>query len=269
MSNPLTLNDTLALVSAELKQLKHDIANNPYILKNREHLDRIWEDGLTEDERELRKNKRELWTKTEESISGANLLCIKIKKRNILTHRKKRLNYLKARPKYQQNAVIYKISCKDPSIEDYYIGSSISFKNRLEQHKKSITNPKSKEYNSYKAEYIRNNGGWDNWEMNIIEKYSCNCREELEQREFTYIDGTCLNTITQKKSLEDKLESKRKWDLYFNNKYRQKKDSTKPSTTTPVKSKGKIITTTIVNRPKKKDKDTIHINYNYDKFKTI
>jgi len=126
---------------------------------------------------------------------------------------RRRLNRIKNRPKYRNNAVIYKIYCKDKEIEDYYIGSSINFTARIGTHKQSIINPTHSEYNSYKSEYIRNNGGWDNWIMEVIEKFSCDGKDELETQEFTYIDGTCLNTITHKKTKEEKEEESRMWKL--------------------------------------------------------
>ena len=41
----------------------------------------------------------------------------------------------------------------------------------------------NKGYNHKKYQYIRENGGWENWSMILIEKYPCNNKLELEKRE--------------------------------------------------------------------------------------
>jgi len=79
--------------------------------------------------------------------------------------------------------VIYCIKCKDDNITEEYIGSTTDFIKRKYQHKTSCNNEKSKEYNQLKYKIIRENGGWDNWIMIELEKYSCNDKRESEKRE--------------------------------------------------------------------------------------
>ena len=72
--------------------------------------------------------------------------------------------------------IIYKIFCKNELIEDIYIGHTTNFTKRKYQHKISCNNGnKLKIY-----EIIRNNGGWDNWDMIEIAKY--NCKDATEAR---------------------------------------------------------------------------------------
>jgi len=90
---------------------------------------------------------------------------------------------------FYQNAIIYKLKHN----EDYedlniYIGSTSNFKNRKYQHKTNCNNENRKHYSSKVYEYIRNNGGWDDWVMIPIEQYSCNSKKELEIKERYYID---------------------------------------------------------------------------------
>ena len=61
------------------------------------------------------------------------------------------------------NACIYKIVCKDHAITEFYIGSTCNFKHRGYTHKSDC---KKSNYKVY--EFIRSNGGWDNWEMKLI-----------------------------------------------------------------------------------------------------
>ena len=77
-------------------------------------------------------------------------------------------------PKYE-NSVIYKIKHnEDYDDTNIYIGSTSNFKNRKYQHKCSCNSEKGKKYNLPVYQYIRDNGGWDNFVMIPIEQYSCN-----------------------------------------------------------------------------------------------
>ena len=84
--------------------------------------------------------------------------------------------------KYDKS-MIYKICCKDLSIQDIYIGSTINFRNRKCQHKTDCNNVNNRHYNLYVYQFIRNNGGWDNWEMIQIKEVSCNSKLELHAEE--------------------------------------------------------------------------------------
>ena len=66
--------------------------------------------------------------------------------------------------------IIYKLVHK----EDYdnvnvYVGSTTDFIKRKNQHKNSCINEKQKGYNEKKYQYIRDNGGWNEWNMIEIE----------------------------------------------------------------------------------------------------
>jgi hypothetical protein len=91
-------------------------------------------------------------------------------------------------PKYQ-NSIIYKLKHN----EDYddiniYIGSTTNLKNRKNGHKTCCNNENDKGYNRCVYQYIRDNGGWDEWIMIAIEEYPCYSKKELEIRERYHID---------------------------------------------------------------------------------
>lgn len=93
---------------------------------------------------------------------------------------------------------IYKIVCKDSNIDDFYIGSTTNLTNRKYKHKQSVCNETNKEYFCYKANFIRDCGGWENWEVIVLE----NCQditnaEELRKKERYYFDNMkpTLNTL--------------------------------------------------------------------------
>ena len=82
-----------------------------------------------------------------------------------------------------KNSVIYRIYCKNPDIKDCYIGSSKCIYFRMNSHKSVCYNKTIPEYNEKKYEFIRNNGGWDNFDYEILEYYPCNNFEELRQKQ--------------------------------------------------------------------------------------
>ena len=88
-------------------------------------------------------------------------------------------------------SVIYKIYSNDQDINKIYIGSTTCFRKRKHKHKclsLNKNNQNTSEYNYYIYQYINNNGGWNNFNMSILERYECNNKQELHQREAYYIN---------------------------------------------------------------------------------
>lgn len=91
-----------------------------------------------------------------------------------------------------KNTVIYKIVCKDPCITDTYVGHTTNFLSRMNGHKASW---KKSNFKLYKT--IRENGGWDNWQMFEIEKCPCDNIHQAKQREqhhYNLLNST-LNSV--------------------------------------------------------------------------
>lgn len=84
------------------------------------------------------------------------------------------------------NACIYKIICKDESITDMYIGSTINFKSRESVHKHHCNNPNSKKYNCKIYKFIRENSGWQEWQMIKICDVKCLDGYDLRKAEGSY-----------------------------------------------------------------------------------
>jgi hypothetical protein len=98
--------------------------------------------------------------------------------------------------------VIYKIYQKsNPDI--VYIGSSINFSKRKSSHKKYCSNKSSKKYKCVLYSYIRACGGWDKFDMEIIEKYPCKSLIDglLKEKEMIEKYNAKLNTNTPIKEL--------------------------------------------------------------------
>jgi hypothetical protein len=79
--------------------------------------------------------------------------------------------------------IMYRIVCKDLSITDCYVGHTTNFRVRKNDHKYSCNIPTRSNYNLKVYEMIRDNGGWENWNMIEIEKYSCLDKNEACKRE--------------------------------------------------------------------------------------
>ena len=78
---------------------------------------------------------------------------------------------------------IYQITCKDPNINENYIGQTECFEKRKYSHSRDSQISELKIYKT-----IREYGGWDNWKMKIINHYYCDNEYEARQIEQKYID---------------------------------------------------------------------------------
>ena len=110
---------------------------------------------------------------------------------------------------------IYKIVCKDLNISYLYVGSTTQFAKRKYQHKVSTMNDKLHTYNLKVYEFIRNNGGWDNWEMILVESYPCNNDLEKRARERYWYEelNAKLNGNLPFTSSEEKKELKKQYNI--------------------------------------------------------
>ena len=105
--------------------------------------------------------------------------------------------------------VIYKIVCNDLNINELYIGSTTEFIKRKYTHKHNTNNDNSKDFKVY--EFIRNNGGWDNWSMFEIEKFPCRDGQEARARERYWCEQTnsTLNSRVPIKTFKPPKEKKK------------------------------------------------------------
>ena len=66
----------------------------------------------------------------------------------------------------------YKLCCNDISVKDIYIGHTTNFTKRKACRKTNcIKTNKNYHYHVYK--FIRNNGGWNNWSMVLLDRIKC------------------------------------------------------------------------------------------------
>lgn len=81
----------------------------------------------------------------------------------------------------------YKIICKDPTINGCYVGKTKDYKNRFSNHK---TNSKQSEIKLY--QYIRLNGGFDNFNISVIHKCMC------DEKSSVYIELSLIKIYKEK-----------------------------------------------------------------------
>ena len=117
-----------------------------------------------------------------------------------------------------QEGIIYMIDSYDTSINGYYVGSTLrEFTQRRNEHKSNCNNEDSNEYNYYKYVYIRDNGGWCNFKMTIIERVLVEDKSELLMIEQDWQDMLKPNLNIQRayRTLEDKKNQKDKADQIY------------------------------------------------------
>jgi len=82
------------------------------------------------------------------------------------------------------NTIIYKlVHNEDYDNVNIYIGSTTDFIRRKNKHKSCCNCVTNRDHNDKKYQYIRGNGGWEEWNMIEVEKFSCNDKREAEARE--------------------------------------------------------------------------------------
>lgn len=90
-------------------------------------------------------------------------------------------------------SIIYKIKNKNPNITDHYIGSTVDLVKRKARHKYNCTTPTASEHNYKLYQHIRQMGGWDCWDVVILEHYACENRKRLNAREKEHIQNNRSN----------------------------------------------------------------------------
>ena len=108
---------------------------------------------------------------------------------------------------------IYKISCKNETIKDCYIGSTNNFKERIKKHKYSCNNENSNSYNLKLYKFIRDNGGFNNWKFDVIEELKTTDKNEMKKKERYYYE---LNNSTLNSYIPNGMFNKKIY--YYNEK---------------------------------------------------
>jgi hypothetical protein len=136
-----------------------------------------------------------------------------------------------------RDSVVYQIYCLNPIITDVYVGSTTNFTVRKNNHKSACNKSSSKNHHLHLYKFIRDNGGWENWNMVIIKKYTnLTERYQLLKKERKWINKknptlnkklpigkppkhpqsaleVYLSTLNQDMTLEQVNEAKRQFEI--------------------------------------------------------
>jgi hypothetical protein len=115
----------------------------------------------------------------------------------------------------KKKAVVYVIRCLDKNILDEYIGSTYYLLNRKSKHKIDC-----EKYNNKLYSFVKNNGGWNNFEFIILEEFECETSLEKNQKEQEYIQKY-KPTLNTRRALRTHKELQQQWIL-ASQKYRNK-----------------------------------------------
>jgi hypothetical protein len=105
--------------------------------------------------------------------------------------------------------IIYHFVCRDPSQVAQYVGSTTNFIKRKAHHKCVCNRPSHKAYHRSIYQTIRDNGGWDNWEMKPLEEFPCENHIQQQIREQYWLDKLSPTLNMNKAYIEDKVAYKK------------------------------------------------------------
>ena len=127
-------------------------------------------------------------------------------------------------PTDYSKTIIYKILHKEDYDNAYiYIGSTTDFIRRKTKHKSSCNCVTNRDHNDKKYQYIRNNGGWGEWNMIEVEKFPCNDGNEARAREeyWRCHFNSQLNTKRAYTTYEERLEQQKQYYGQNKDKFRE------------------------------------------------
>ena len=118
--------------------------------------------------------------------------------------------------------LIYKIQHQTKD-ELLYVGSTTHFGNRKSHHKGNCYNPNGKSYNYKLYQTIRDNGGWDAFNMVIVKEFPCENKRQAEAEEDKCIREmkSSLNMRKAFTTPEEKLEHNREYRVKNKNKIKE------------------------------------------------
>ena len=122
--------------------------------------------------------------------------------------------------------IIYKIQHKDNN-DLLYVGHTTDFTKRKYNHKSSVNNEKGNLYNLKLYQMIRENDGWDNFNMIVVKEFPCeNLREaEAEEDKVMREMKATMNERKASRSREELQEYRHQWyednKEYFREYYHQ------------------------------------------------
>ena len=131
-----------------------------------------------------------------------------------------------AAPAEMRIGYIYKLACRDPAVTEIYVGSTCRVPDRRCKHRRRCNNAKDKGYNLNVYQYIRANGGWDNFELLVVEQIDYTHKHELLLRERFHLEqlkATLNKVVPGRQRAEHYIDNReailaKQAERYINNK---------------------------------------------------
>ena len=119
--------------------------------------------------------------------------------------------------------IIYKIVCNDLNVKDCYVGHTINMTKRKCSHKSHCNNEKSENHNLKIYQIIRENGGWDNWSMLLVEKFPCKDKYEACKREREVYEEleAKMNTFRPYRTQEELKEYRKEYEKQYREEHKE------------------------------------------------
>jgi hypothetical protein len=107
--------------------------------------------------------------------------------------------------------IIYEIRPLNKELLYSYVGSTKNFIKRKSNHKTDCNNLNSSNHNVKIYNYIRENGGWTEFEMVALEEFECDTKIQARIQEQVWIDKmkNKLNMVKAYCSAEERIERKK------------------------------------------------------------
>ena len=104
------------------------------------------------------------------------------------------------------NTHFYRIVCRDLTVTECYVGHTTDFRVRKNAHKSQCSNATGKWFNLPVYKFIRENGGWSNWDMVLIAVHTCENKLVATMKERHYIElfHASLNAVIPSRGKEER-----------------------------------------------------------------
>lgn len=103
----------------------------------------------------------------------------------------------------------YKIVCNDTDLNLCYVGHTTDFKRRKYEHKSCCDNVNGKMYNHNVYKTIRENGGFENWSMILLDTLHCENSLDAKKKEREFMEelNATLNQVYPSRSSKERYET--------------------------------------------------------------
>jgi hypothetical protein len=152
--------------------------------------------------------------------------------------------------------IMYKISPKNSEIKHCYIGHTTNFNNRKRAHIRNTITENDKHYHLKHYEFIRQNGGWNEWEMVEIEKFIGKTKLEarIREQELIHEHGANLNSLKAYITEDERKTTKNA----ITQKYREENKELLKEQTKKYKEEHKEIITEQMKKYREENKEKIY-----------